>query len=82
MFKQCIKFDREKNNIVADIIVKKVRQQATIVHKYLRPTPVFMWNSSLRENFTLVLIAGFRAGLAGLNRGYPKNAALKPREPS
>ena len=27
----------------------------------------------------LVLIAGFRAGLAGLNLGYPENLALKPR---
>ena len=31
---------------------------------------------------TLVLIAVFRAGLAGLNLGYPKNPALKPRKSS
>ena len=31
---------------------------------------------------TLVLIAGFRAGLAGLNLGYPENPAFKPRKPS
>ena len=30
----------------------------------------------------LVLRAGFRAGLAGLNLGYPENPALKPRKPS
>ena len=33
-------------------------------------------------NLTLVLIAGFRAGLVELNRGYPENPALKPRKPS
>ena len=33
-------------------------------------------------NTTLVLIAGFRAGLAGLNLYYPENPALKPRKPS
>ena len=31
---------------------------------------------------TLVLITGFRAGLAGLNLGYPQNPALKPRKSS
>ena len=31
---------------------------------------------------SLVLIAWFRAGLAGLNLGYPENPALKPRKPS
>ena len=31
---------------------------------------------------TLVLIARFRAGLAGLNLGYPENLVLKPRKPS
>ena len=31
---------------------------------------------------TLVLIAGVRAGLVELNRGYPENPALKPRKPS
>ena len=31
---------------------------------------------------TLVLIAGFRAGLAGLNLGCPENPGLKPRKPS
>ena len=31
---------------------------------------------------TLVLIAAFRAGLAGLNLGYPEKPALKPRKPS
>ena len=31
---------------------------------------------------TLVLIAGFRAGLAGLSLGYPENPALKPRKSS
>ena len=31
---------------------------------------------------TLVLRAGFRAGLAGLNLGYQENAAYKPRKPS
>ena len=30
----------------------------------------------------LVLIARFRAGLAGLNLGYPENPSLKPRKPS
>ena len=30
----------------------------------------------------LVLIAGFRAGLAVLNLGYPENSALKLRKPS
>ena len=30
----------------------------------------------------LVLIAGFRAGLAGLNLDYPENPAVKPRKPS
>ena len=30
----------------------------------------------------LVLIAGFRAGLAELKLGYPENSALKPRKPS
>ena len=30
----------------------------------------------------LVLIAEFRAGLVGLNLGYPENPALKPRKPS
>ena len=31
---------------------------------------------------SLVLMAVFRAGLAGLNHGYPENPALKPRKPS
>ena len=31
---------------------------------------------------SLVLRAGFRAGLAGLNLGYPENPALKSRKPS
>ena len=31
---------------------------------------------------TLVMKAGLRAGLAGLNLGYPENSALKPRKPS
>ena len=30
----------------------------------------------------LVLIAGFRARLAGLNLGYPENRTLKPRKAS
>ena len=30
----------------------------------------------------LVLIAGFRAGLAGLNLGYPENPPLKARRSS
>ena len=30
----------------------------------------------------LVLIAGFSAGLARLNLGYPEKPALKPRKPS
>ena len=30
----------------------------------------------------LVLIAGFKARLAGLNLGYPENPALKPRKAS
>ena len=33
-------------------------------------------------NGTLVLIAGFRAGLAWLTLCYPENPALKPRKPS
>ena len=33
-------------------------------------------------NGTLVLIAGFRAGLAWLTLGYPENPALKPSKPS
>ena len=37
-----------------------------------------MWSNPLQEKFTLVLIAGFRAGLAGLNLVYPENRALKP----
>ena len=41
-----------------------------------------MWNSPLQENFTLELIAGFRAGLAGLKLGYPEHPAVKPRKPS
>ena len=66
------------------IIVKKTkqRQQATIIHKYWRLTPVLMWNSPLQEMFTLILIAGFRAGLPGLSLGYPEIPALKPRKPS
>ena len=35
-----------------------------------------------QTNGTLVLIAGFRAGIAGLNLDYPENPALKPRKPS
>ena len=31
---------------------------------------------------TLVLITGFRAGLTGLNLGYPENPALNPIKPS
>ena len=30
----------------------------------------------------LVLIAGFKVGLAGLNLGYPENALVKPRNPA
>ena len=30
----------------------------------------------------LILIAGFKAGVVGLNVGYPKKPALKPRKPS
>ena len=35
-----------------------------------------------QQKLPLVLIAGFRAGLAVLNLGYPENPALKPRKPS
>ena len=38
--------------------------------------------SSEDTNGPLVLIVGFRAGLARLNLGYPENPALKPRKPS
>lgn len=31
---------------------------------------------------TLVLIAAFKADLAGLNLSYPKNLSLKPKKPS
>ena len=30
----------------------------------------------------LVLIAGFKVGLAGLNLGYRENALVKPRNPA
>ena len=35
----------------------------------------------LMKKYGLVLIAGFRAGLAGLNLGYQENPRLKPRKP-
>ena len=38
-------------------------------------------NSEQIESYSLVLVAGFRAGLAGLNLGYPENPALKLRKP-
>ena len=36
-----------------------------------------IWTGRQTKVTSLVLIAGFRAGLAGLNLGYPENPALK-----
>ena len=48
--------------------------------KYRRGGPN---NSDILQNWSpLVLIAGFKAGLAGLKLVYPENPALKPRKPS
>ena len=41
----------------------------------------FFWKK-LNKGAALVLIAWFRAGLAGLNLDYPENRALKRRKPS
>ena len=46
------------------------------------PCLVFMWNSALQEKFTLVLIAGFRSGSAGLILGYTEHPPLKPINPA
>ena len=40
------------------------------------------FKNDMRKFATLVLIAGYRAGLAGWNLSYPENPALKPRKPS
>ena len=39
-------------------------------------------NSEVINNLSLLLMAGLRAGLAGLNLGYPENPTFKPKKPS
>ena len=45
-----------------------------------RKNKILFFCTHLEFQVSLALIAGFRAGLAGMDLGYPENPLLKPRK--
>ena len=60
----------------------EARTNTTNKSEFYHQLEIRTQNSEVINNLSLLLMAGLRAGLAGLNLGYPENPTFKPKNPS